>query len=138
MLFGIVLYRPVDEGPIVLSVTRVFAISAIGSMLAALMSVHAGGARAASQVVVKPPPRVAARLPATQLPATQLPAAQRPAAQLPAVRPQQQLSLWGVQTNLQQYRDEWQPKLTPKDLRRRSEPPKLKSASRKRWSRSDR
>lgn len=69
--------------------TRASAISTIGWMLAALLPFYAESAPAASRIVVRPPPRVIVRL--------------------PAVRPQQQLSFWGVETNLQQYRDERQP-----------------------------
>jgi hypothetical protein len=89
---------------------RVLAISAIGWMLAALMSLYAGSARAASRVVLRPPPRVVVRV--------------------PAVRPQQQLSFWGVTTNVQQYRDDLQPAPPPgprKHSRRRG----MKSANRK-------
>jgi hypothetical protein len=67
---------------------RFVAIYAIGGLLAALTSVYSGGA-AAVQVGVKVPPR--------------------PAVRVLAVHPSQQLSFWGVDTNLQQSRDELQP-----------------------------
>jgi hypothetical protein len=88
--------------------TRVSKISAIGCVLAVLMPFYAGSTRAA-RVVVKPPPppRVVVRL--------------------PAVRPQQQLSFWGVETTLQQSRDDSQP-TAPRHHRRHAGLPKLKSA----------
>jgi hypothetical protein len=93
-------------------VRRVIAISAIGWMLAALMPACARSAQAASRIFVRPPPRVVVHP--------------------PAVRPQQQLSFWGVGTNLQQYRDE--PQLVPRDPRMPSRLRETKSANRKQWS----
>jgi hypothetical protein len=72
--------------------TRISKRNMIGAALVALMPLYAGSATAA-RVVVKPPPRVVVRL--------------------PAVRSQQQLSFWGVETNLQQTRDDWQPAPSP-------------------------
>jgi hypothetical protein len=90
------------------TMTRILAINVISWILVALTPLYAGGARAASRVLSGPPPRVIVRP--------------------PAVRPQQELSFWGVRTNLQQNRDELQP-MAPRHLRKRSRLPK--SAHRK-------
>jgi hypothetical protein len=91
--------------------TRILAIMVIGLMLVVLASLYAGSARA-SRVVLRPSPHVVVRL--------------------PTVRPQQQLSFWGVGTSLQQYRDEFQP-LAPQEPRKRSRLHKMNSANRKQW-----
>src|SRR5262249_29161213 len=98
------------------SMTRILVISGIGWMLAALMPTDAGSARAASRGVSTPPP---------PLP--------RVVVRLPAVRIKQQQSFWGVNTNLQRSRDDWQ-FLPPQDPRNSPRPPKAKSAGRIHWS----
>jgi hypothetical protein len=92
--------------------TRISAINATGWILAAMMALCAGSAAAASRIVVRPPPRVEVRS--------------------PAVQPQQQLSFWGVRTNLQQYRDELQP-VAPQEPRKRSRLHHVNSADQKQW-----
>ena len=79
---------------------------AIGCLLAALTLLLAGSAGAGPVVFKPPPPPRAVRV--------------------PVVRPSQQLSFWGVETNLQQSRDELQP-AGPKNLRMRGRLQKTRS-----------
>jgi hypothetical protein len=69
---------------------RVVAICAIGGLFAALVPFCAVSA-GPPPIGLKPPPPPP-----------------RPVVRVPVVRPSQQLSFWGVGTNFQHSRDEWQ------------------------------
>jgi hypothetical protein len=98
--------RAYIDGAMTRTFAKTLAASAIGWMLAA--SFHGESAFAAAQIVVRPPPHVIVRS--------------------PPVQTQQQLSFWGVKSNLQKSQDSWQYHdelpATPQHRHRRSRLPR--------------